>query len=61
MAEDAGDAEAEAHGDIRPDRTERVAADEADQDADPQRPEDQSDEAAEKTDRGAGEDGRCWV
>jgi hypothetical protein len=53
MAEDSGHPQAETDRHIRPDRPEGVRTDEAQQCADAQRTEDQSDEAAEEADRSA--------
>src|SRR5207247_7551548 len=58
VPEDAGDAEAEADRDVRPDGPEGIGADEPEQRADPERTEDQTDEAAEQSDQRTAEQRR---
>src|SRR5262249_10971469 len=57
VSEDTGDTEAKPNGQVRPDGTKGVLADETKQRTDPQRAEDQADEAAQDADARAGREG----
>ena len=61
VAEQPGDADAYADGEVRPDSAGRRLADEPEQRRHPQRAKDQADEAAEQADDRAGDDGQADV
>src|SRR6266536_1156758 len=61
MSENTCDAETESDRDVCPNRAKAVRADEAQQCADPQGTEDQTDESSQEPDQGTGRNGRAPV